>query len=854
MKSGLNGYRIAILAGFGLVIVLLTFMVSNLMSQLRDLSTAAGDNTQWSISQLDTEFANLNATLTEQLAEGGLSENQVQLRVDIVLSRLAIMSSGRAGVLFGENPEARALIDPLVAFSDRAIAISDQPGPLTLSDLRMLRDMARDVRPNVRKISLLGVALGAERSQQRRALFAAQLTRTGGMAIALLVMMAGLMVLLDRMLRRAARRDSELLTSSKQLASTVAASLDAIITANNTGTIIGYNAAAQEVFGWSSDEIIGQTMEATIIPTHLRQAHHDGIKRYLDTGTPKVVDGGRVELSALRKSGEEFPVELNITSIEDDEGTKFIAYLRDISERKINEQTLIDARDRAERTDKAKSQFLTIMSHEMRTPLNGILGVLDLLKTTKLSPKQQRYAEIATASSEILLEQTNEALDINRIEAGTLQVTPQVFDLHEMVSDLVAVLDPLAREKRLDLSLDFQDAMRVDFYGDSNRIRQILTNLIGNAVKFTDQGHVILTVSGIHGPVVSSLKFAVSDTGDGIAAEYQDQVFEDYVALANGDARQSRGDGLGLSISRKIARQIGGDIALTSDVGQGSTFTLTIPLQRRDNNVSADPEPAAPMTSHPTTRKILVVEDNTVNRKVLGDMLQGMGHEVRVAVNGQDCLDQAQDTVFDIIFMDISMPVMDGISATRRLRADGGVNAQTYIIGLTAHGREEYREDAERAGMDRFHTKPIRLDALRTIVADLHIADPAQHDTVPSDALRELCAGLGAQKVGQIGGRFFDELGEFIHQARDIEHAQPALDLAEAAHKNKGAAALLGLRDVEILLAELEHDARAGAVPDLSARLSAIEQSASDARTRFQTMVSELDRATSTSTAPYSDV
>ncbi len=831
MKTRRGGYRAAILAGLGLLALLLGLMVSNLLSQLRDLSTAAGDNTQWSISQLDTEFANLNATLSDQIADGGPPEDDIQLRIDIALSRLNIVNSGRAGVVFGESDEAKALIAPLNAFAADAIAISDKPGPLTGQDLRNLRGMVQTVRPNVRKIALLGVSLGAEHSQQRRAVFAQQLTRTGGIAIALLVLMGGFMVLLDKMLRSAVHRDAELLTSSKLLTSTVGASLDAIVTADDRGVIIGFNASAEDVFGWSRDEIIGQTMEDTFIPHRMRDAHHDGMNRYLETGKPRVVDGGRVELAALRKSGEEFPVELNITSTEDDEGTKFIAYIRDISERKIDEQKLIDARDRAERTDKAKSQFLTVMSHEMRTPLNGILGVLDLLKTTKLTPRQERYVQIATASSEILLEHTNEALDITRIETGTLQLTPQNFDMSEMVASLVNVLEPLAREKQLGLTLQIEDAMQMAFFGDSNRIRQMLTNLIGNAIKFTKSGRIGVMVKGIHGPVVSSVTFAVTDTGAGIAPEHQERVFEDFVALAHGEGRQTRGDGLGLSISRKIARQMGGDIKLTSEVGSGSTFTLTVPLQRREAVPQDDAAPPYPQVSSDKSCKVLIVEDNNINRKVLGDMLEGMGHTVREAVNGEDCLNKAGDGRFDIIFMDISMPIMDGIEATRRLRTEAGPNAQSHIVGLTAHGREEYRGEAEAAGMNRFHTKPIRLDALRSIMAEVSAAPHAPLGSVAhSDALRDMCEALGQGKVNAIGDRFFGELNAFFGQVHEGAFVNDLPALAETSHKMKGAAALLGLNALETPLADLELSARAGSVSDLNARIEALEGIASSER------------------------
>ncbi|MEO0916681.1 MAG: PAS domain S-box protein, partial [Pseudomonadota bacterium] len=335
MKAGMNRYRIAVLAGLGLICLLLSFMVTNLLAQLRELSTAASDNTQWSISQLDTELANLSAVLADGLSDPRFSPDDVQLRVDIMISRARIINSGSAAAIFSQDDRAASLIAPINDFVDRAVAISDQPGPLTRADLEELRGLVQDVRPNVRETALLGVTLSAANAEARRADFARQLRQTGSLTIGLLLLMGGLLLLLDRMLQRAARRDADLQTSSQLLASTVAASLDAIVTADETGKIVEFNAAAEDVFGWKRAEIVGQTMEQTFIPERMRDAHHNGMKRYLETGKPRVVGKGRVELAALRKTGEEFPVELNITSIKDGNGTKFIAYVRDISERKI---------------------------------------------------------------------------------------------------------------------------------------------------------------------------------------------------------------------------------------------------------------------------------------------------------------------------------------------------------------------------------------------------------------------------------------------------------------------------------------------------------------------------------------
>jgi len=837
VKIGKFRHRAILFLALVALIVIFGLMVSNLLRQLEDLSSADRDNTQWSISQLDAEFSNLNATLSEQLSADVPDSDQVRLRLDITLSRLGLISTGNAKALFADDDAAAELIAATDRFTELSVAVSEQAGPLAADDIRTLKDLTTEVRPAVRRLVLMGVSKGAEHSKARRAAFARNLVWTGGTAIGLLLVMAALLLVLDALMRRAQQRDTELHTSSKQLASTVEASLDAIVTSDDSGKIIEFNAAAEEIFGWTRTEIIGRKMEDTFIPHRMREAHNKGMKRYLETKEPRVVDGGRVELAALRKSGEEFPVELNITSVVEVDTTKFIAYLRDISERKINEQNLIDAKERAERLDTAKSQFLTVMSHEMRTPLNGVLGVLDLLMQTKLSAKQERYAKIAMASSEILLEHTNEALDITRIETGTLQFTNQDFDLQQLVSSLIDVLSPLATEKGLTLSHEIDQTLGVGFNGDSNRLRQILTNLVGNAIKFTETGSVALRVRGIHGPDKSSLSFAVTDTGPGIAAEYQEQVFEDFVALAHSEGRQRRGDGLGLSISRKIARQMGGDISVESELGTGSTFLLTVPLERSKLPEPENIKPRKKTKRAQTKRHVLVVEDNDINRSVLRDMLEGIGHTVAEAENGAVGLEKAAKHRFDVIFMDISMPIMDGIEATQKLRAGrDGLNSDSTIYGLTAHGRDEYRDQALAAGMNRLYTKPIRIDALRAILDGLSAETPEPDDAdLQSSVLTDMLQTLGAEKTQQTGDKFFAELEGLLEQMRREETS----DLAEASHKMKGAAALLGFDQIEAPLESLEKSLRAGEDVDLVGRAEFLAALSKRAKSGFQAAVSK---------------
>jgi CheY-like chemotaxis protein len=365
-----------------------------------------------------------------------------------------------------------------------------------------------------------------------------------------------------------------------------------------------------------------------------------------------------------------------------------------------------------------------------------------------------------------------------------------------------------------------------------------LIYLVGNSIRFTDDGYIRLEISGTDHAGISYLQFKVTDTGVGIAPENQKKIFDDFVALSFGDSRQKRGDGLGLSISRKIARLMSGDIEVKSDVGKGAVFTLTIPLQQIDeieNRAMIHPY-------FPEVRvnpiNVLIVEDNNINRKVLCDMLMVDGHTVSTATDGLEALEQAGNQVFDVIFMDISMPIMGGLEATSRLRAGDGLNAKTYIVGLSAHGSEEFREQAEEAGMDWFHTKPIRMNALHKIIANIRSApELATFDESSSPVLQELRAAIGREKVLSVGAKFFNELDIFIQQSIDGELLRDYTILAEAIHKMRGAAALLGQERLEKPFAKLEKNALDGDVTDWSNDIQNLQDVAQRSKVDFHSFL-----------------
>ena len=506
-----------------------------------------------------------------------------------------------------------------------------------------------------------------------------------------------------------------------------------------------------------------------------------------------------------------------------------IVYLRDISQRKRDEEAMVHAKDQAILSDRAKSKFLAFMSHEMRTPLNGILGVLDLLKTTRLDNRQKRYVNVATFSSEALLHQVNDALDVTHIDTGSLALALRPFRPADVIESVADSLEPLAHEKGLWMSVDIPEDMRGEFVGDSARIGQILTNLIGNAVKFTSEGEISVSVTGSTCQSETQLVIKVIDTGQGIPNSQLDFVFEDHVVLSEAEGRLNRGDGLGLPIARKIARAMGGEITVSSTEGKGSTFALNVPLvqvpQHLEEGVTQDDVlPANVVDARLKGKKrILIVEDNPINRSVLSDMLQGLGHEVAEAESGEKGQELAADRAFDLIIMDISMPGMDGIQTTAKIRRSHGPNQHIPIYGLSAYADEEYRSRAETVGMSGFFTKPMRLNNLQHMLQEKEHngAGAASQDIeLDSDLVAELLDALGAEETLCKANALFCEAQTVL---RSLDETEPEL-VRKRLHRLSGAAATFGLVALVQRIDEAIEDSHLDREVSLTAIVAALER------------------------------
>ena len=369
------------------------------------------------------------------------------------------------------------------------------------------------------------------------------------------------------------------------------------------------------------------------------------------------------------------------------------------------------ARAAAEKASRVKSEFLATMSHEIRTPMNGITGMTSLLLDTGLTGEQQEYAGAIRDSAQALVSLINDVLDVARIESGRMTVELSPFEPGRVVRDVIELLGSLAQEKRLDLTLSIDASMQAWFRGDAGRMRQVVVNLVGNAIKFTARGGVAVRVGGQRGPDGRWLiGLEVEDSGIGIAPDKLESVFDQFVQADASTTRLYGGTGLGLAISRSLARLMGGDLTVESELGRGSVFRLRVPLEAAQAPGASPPAAAPADAASPVRyrgRRILLAEDNPVNQRVASRMLEKLGAAVDIAGNGRQAVAMALAADYDLVLMDCQMPEMDGFEATRELRASLGPRARVPIAAVTANAMAGDREKCLEAGMDDFLAKPI---------------------------------------------------------------------------------------------------------------------------------------------------
>lgn len=779
--------------------------------------------------------------------------------------------------------------------------------------------------------------------------------------------------------------------------------LDAFVAMDSSGIIIDWNPQAEHIFGWSRIEALGESLSELIVPPQWRAAHIAGLQRFLTSGHGKLI-GQRLELTALHRDGHEFPVELTISPIQQEHSVFFASFLQDITDRKRAEAELRRAKDTAESASRAKSDFLANMSHEIRTPMNAVLGMTELVLDTQLSTSQREYLSMVQESGEALLVLLNDILDFSKIEAGKLELEALVFSVRDLVGDTLKTLSVRAKREQLELAGHIDAQVPDAVIGDSARLRQILVNLVGNAIKFTERGEIVVhaTVESIN-ESRAQIHFAVTDTGIGISPEKLGVIFNAFEQADTSTTRKYGGTGLGLAICQRLIECMGGRIWVESEPGRGSTFHFTAnfgvsvqpPVQQVERVVQGtrvlivddnatnrlildemvrnwgllpvcvadvasaiseleaanargqafglvlsdvhmpgedgfslaariqqhqqltkaivlmlssgdrsgdiqrckelgaaaylrkpikqsdlfDAIVSAMQISHTEPQKtqppaviatssasqlpplrVLLTEDSIVNQKLALGLLQKDGHHVTIANNGREALELVAREVFDVVLMDVQMPELDGLSATRMIReAEHGTNRHIPIIAMTAHAMTGDRENCLAAGMDDYVSKPVRsallFETIRKhvdvrLLEDRQAATPSALASQPiptaerattlypvqwADALKTVLDDRTL--LHEVAEAFLEESSVVMTGLHAALNAADAPTTQRLAHTIKAGFRTFGAESAYEVAFRCEQLAKADKLPDVVAHMKDLEAAVAEVSSQLRTFM-----------------
>jgi len=520
---------------------------------------------------------------------------------------------------------------------------------------------------------------------------------------------------------RVAERTHELKASEERTRAIIGSAHDAFVGMDATGLITDWNHQAEMIFGWLCAEAIGQPMHELLIPLRYREQHLRGLKNFLASGEGPVLNK-RLELAALHRLGHELPVEITISPIRFGGSVMFGAFLRDITQRKQAEHELQRAKESAEAASLAKSEFLANMSHEIRTPMNGVLGTIGLLLDSPLSMEQRELAELAQVSGESLLGIIDDILDFSKVEAGKLTLEPLLFDLLSVIEETAELVATKAQEKHLEVIVRYPPQVPRQVIGDQGRIRQVLTNLATNAVKFTERGHVLIEIEILAQSITElSLRISIQDTGIGVPPHKLDRLFEKFTQADASTTRRYGGTGLGLAISKQLVELMGGNIGAQSLAGEGSSFWFTLRLPYQQETV----EPLL-VPDELTGTRVLIVDDNAINRRALHELLSAWQMHAAACASGEDALPllreaQAAGEPYAIAILDYRMPEMDGEMLGSAIKEDAALR-DTQLVMLTTQGQRGDVERLKTLGFAAYLNKPVRQADLRAALVNVRAA------------------------------------------------------------------------------------------------------------------------------------
>ncbi len=795
---------------FVLVLGIMVGLVFDVQRRLEALARASSDSVQWALAQLEVE----TQLLRESLEPSDPDLTEVRKRFDIFYSRMVIFETSTLYAGLRERIEFGQPLTRIQGFLERTTPLIDGPDDALRNALPTLHAEASGLREAVKSMSLTGIDFFSAESDRQRAEMALTLQRVAAMTVVLILALSVLVTVLFRMYHRSRVQAQHNRLTSARLETIVTTSVDAIVVVDRRGIVREFNPAAEAIFGYSRAEAFGNRVTDLIFPPDAIADTITAIETHLISPKAPLSGNQRIELEAVRKDRTRFPVELSVASAENAEGEIFVAFLRDISERRQTERDLTEARDQALKGERAKAEFLAVMSHEMRTPLNGLLGSVDLLGASALSPAQRQILEVVETSGQVLLHHVNSVLDISSAEAGAVRPERAPFTVEALVREVVANQTGLAAAAGNEIKIVAVTEPVGRVTGDPARLRQILLNLVGNAVKFTLNGRITVEIeaeTAENGHRI--VEFRIIDSGIGIAEADQNRIFDDFVTLDSSYGRETGGTGLGLGITRRLVHALGGEIGMESEPGQGSVFWVRLPFEPEMDPIPvASLQPEDPDLAPTPAVSILLIEDNAINRFVLRALLEEVNNTVKEAVDGLEGVAMADADAYDIILMDISMPRLDGVEAARRIRSGEGKSRNARIIAVTAHALPEELDRFRAAGIDACLIKPVTRGTLARAMSGQSISLPApalggEYGLLPlidTGQLDDIILRLDPAIAEDLLRRFLAEGAEMVPR---MLTSPPVPNLDRLCHRLAGSAATFGAQRLAALLSSMEANA-----------------------------------------------
>ena len=790
-----------------------SYLAFSVWNRVGALGSAHQDHAEWVYSQLETDFLKLERALDDARSGTTPALTNLRKRFDIFYSRAQVAARVQdVGELSAETERLRRVLDAQVP-------IIDSPDAQLFSRLSELQFALQTIERLPRQIGLASISFAAAASEAEREQIVQLIEMLLLLALIVISALIAMTIRLSRqaiVLNRTSRAAEE---NHLRLATTLRASLDAVVVVSDEGEILDFNGSAEAIFGISREIALGKNFIELLLPPESGTPH--SLDLDLDTfreiGLARVTGTSRHEFEMMSGAGQIFPVEISVSLTQSDDAPVFVTYIRDITDKRQKEEEIIRARDDALVAYREKSRFFAMMSHEMRTPLNGVLSAIHLLNDGRLDAEQQRFIDAALTSGDILLGHIDDVLAIERSEADTSDLELQACDISALAMGILETMKPLAKMSGTRLRLKKTGLNDRLILTDPRAIQQILVNLISNAIKFGPDDDVTL-----HATYKKSsgddtiLQLEVADNGPGISQHDIQRIFEDYVSLDSRYERHTGGTGLGLGIVRRLVLRLGGDVTCHSEPSKGARFVVRLPVTTMAPIKTDTPTSRDPHLHRLPPMNLLAVDDNEINRDLIKAMLQRLGHAVTLAIGGQEAINIATDQKFDAILMDISMPGVNGLQATRAILAGAGPNVDTPIMAVTAHALPTEKEEFISAGMRGFLQKPLNTKKLSNALETLILAARDESQLGDQSITKDHEAAVPLLNESQVN-ELFEVLGHAKLTDRiatlvaRIEDALPELmktretaDIQAKAHDMAGVSGMFGavrlhsqLRDIE---------------------------------------------------------